>query len=380
MRHVHASGRFDATPAELTKALDFYALVEKADVITLTEVAPKPLGAAILAWAKSNGWFFWHPGGRGPSECAILSRHRFDKRTAFRLSDITLKTGRTAPLYLTAAHIKGGPWIGVWHTPAHNGGLKPSLWATRVYRAALVGLRQARMRMRGGGVVLAADWNLDLRRSMIRAQLAKPYPAFRWALSVGQKPTLGGRVIDGVLTNLPVIRSAKTLPPQDGFDHRAVLTILGKKHPKPKPAPKPAPKPKPEQTTTVYPAIAAARKQSHDGPQFGVGECLMRVRMCYGIPAQQHDAAAAWRAAKVKHTRTPAPRGYPVFWTGGSHGYGHIAIATGDGNVWSTDIRRPGFFDLCPITEINARWGLTYAGWAEDVNGVAVQPSKEIRK
>jgi len=130
----------------------------------------------------------------------------------------------------------------------------------------------------------------------------------------------------------------------------------------------PAPKVK------VYPQIKAAREQSANGPQFGVGECMMRVRMCYGIPAVNPDAATAWRNARVKHgPRTKAPRGYPVFWTGGSHGFGHVAIATGDGNCWSTDIKRPGFFDLCPISEINARWGLTYVGWAEDLNGVPIK-------
>lgn len=130
----------------------------------------------------------------------------------------------------------------------------------------------------------------------------------------------------------------------------------------------------------IYPAIQAAREQSKNGPQFGVGTCLMQVRKCYGIAAREPDATSAWRTARVKHTNMRAPRGYPLFWTGGSAGHGHIAIATGDGNCWSTDIDRPGFFDLCPIEQIAAQWGLTEAGWAEDINGVTVQPSKEVRK
>jgi endonuclease/exonuclease/phosphatase family protein len=42
-----------------------------------------------------------------------------------------------------------------------------------------------------------------------------------------------------------------------------------------------------------FPAITAARKQSHEGPRFGVGLCLQRVRICFGIPALAGDATAA---------------------------------------------------------------------------------------
>jgi hypothetical protein len=183
----------------------------------------------MRVWAKRNGWHLWHPNRRGRNECAILSRRPLDHRRAFRLTGLTLKAGRTAPLYLVAAHIKGGPWIGAWHTPAHNGGLRRGLWPTRVYMSALTGLRAARMRMHGGGVALAADWNLDLRRCDVRAQLAKPYPHMQWGWTPGQKNTEGGRVIDGVLTNLPILEPSTTLPAQPGFDHRPVLTVLGPK-------------------------------------------------------------------------------------------------------------------------------------------------------
>lgn len=143
-----------------------------------------------------------------------------------------------------------------------------------------------------------------------------------------------------------------------------------------KPTPKPtapAPDPKPEPAILHYPAITAARTQSHAGPQFGVGECLMRVRGCYGIAAREHDAAQAWQLAKVKHPQTDPnkiPRGYPVFWTGGSKGFGHIAISAGNGKCWSTDIKRPGFFDYADIADIHAKWGLTLVGYTDDINGV----------
>lgn len=127
---------------------------------------------------------------------------------------------------------------------------------------------------------------------------------------------------------------------------------------------------------------AAALK---DGPKFGAGLCLRMVRTCYGVPAQAPDATAAWVNAKLKHRTTDPdtiPRGAPIFWTGGSQGHGHIAIATGNGHCWSTDILRPGYFDHVPIDLIRTKWGLPLVGWTEDLNSVRVwtkptEPAKE---
>jgi hypothetical protein len=129
-------------------------------------------------------------------------------------------------------------------------------------------------------------------------------------------------------------------------------------------------------TATIEQAIAAAVHQSTHGPAFGVGECQKRVRLAWGVPSDGTASAAAdWHNSRHRHATTDAasiPRGALVRWVGGSHGYGHVAIATGDGRCWSTDIRRPGWFDLVPITEIHARWGLTLVGWTEDIDGVTV--------
>lgn len=227
IRHVHASGRFDATNQQLVTALSAYE--QSADVITITEVAPDKYADVLEQWAVSRGWHLYHPQGRGKDECAILSRRHFERRATHRLTDLTLRSGRTAPIYLITARVHDGPWFGVWHSPAHNGGLRRQLWPTRVYLSALQGLRAARQTMHGGGVVLAADWNLDLRRPVIYAQLAKPYPHMRFGVGHAQAPTEGGRVIDGVLTNLSIVHRTRTLPKQPGFDHAAVLTVLATK-------------------------------------------------------------------------------------------------------------------------------------------------------
>lgn len=122
-------------------------------------------------------------------------------------------------------------------------------------------------------------------------------------------------------------------------------------------------------------AITAARTQSTQGPQFGVGLCLQRVRLCYGVGPVFADAAKAWVGAQLKHRTEVAaeiPRGVPVWWTGGRNGHGHVAIATGDGSCWSTDFERPGWFDRVRIDDITRAWALDFQGWSEDLNGVRV--------
>lgn len=121
-------------------------------------------------------------------------------------------------------------------------------------------------------------------------------------------------------------------------------------------------------------AVAVASASHTEGTVKAVGLCLQRVRECYGIGAQAPDAVGAWNLVPTKwvHTWYTPPLGTPVFWSGGSAGHGHIAIADGQGNVWSTDILRPGYWDLVPTAMIHSKWDLTYLGWTELLNGVRV--------
>ena len=113
------------------------------------------------------------------------------------------------------------------------------------------------------------------------------------------------------------------------------------------------------------------------------GWCLVFTRSCFGVPALYASATQAWQQAMNRHPTTDAasiPRGVPVFWTGGSHGFGHIALSRGDGTCWTTDFVRAGEVDVARIDAIGPGWGLTLAGWSEDVNGVRVyeQPVKPV--
>ena len=101
------------------------------------------------------------------------------------------------------------------------------------------------------------------------------------------------------------------------------------------------------------------------------GICLIFVRNCFNVGPVNPDAHAGYRAAKFKHgTAGTPPLGVPVWWTGGQHG--HVAISTGDGNCFSSDIKRKGKIDKVPISLITRRWGMLYRGWTEDINGVRI--------
>lgn len=128
-------------------------------------------------------------------------------------------------------------------------------------------------------------------------------------------------------------------------------------------------------------AIATARDWSKRGLFFGVGQCLATVRQYYGVAAGFPTAASSYEAAAHKYPSNDgrdAPRGAPIWWTGGSHGAGHVAISVGGGICLSTDWARPGKIDYARINEITARWGLDYKGPTQEINRVVVwepQPS-----
>lgn len=136
-------------------------------------------------------------------------------------------------------------------------------------------------------------------------------------------------------------------------------------------------------TRTVNEALSAAHEQSRYGPTFGTNECKMRTRLLYAVPSDgTPDATAAWHATDHKHDIGDVdaiPRGALVWWLGGTPtrsnpaGHGHVAICAGSGRVWSTDIKRPGRFDLVDIEVISASWPrLRLVGWSEDIDGVRV--------
>lgn len=104
------------------------------------------------------------------------------------------------------------------------------------------------------------------------------------------------------------------------------------------------------------------------------GMCLQWSRERAAIGALFPDAATAWRNAFHRHKgdRDP-PRGAMVYWLGGSHGYGHIAVALGGGKVRSTDAGGAGHVATVAVGWVEDHWGLPYAGWADNVNDQVIK-------
>lgn len=118
---------------------------------------------------------------------------------------------------------------------------------------------------------------------------------------------------------------------------------------------------------TPQSALGWARSQR----TFASGMCLKFVRTSYNVSPKYASAAIAWNKSKFRHSSTP-PKGVPVWWTGGSRGFGHVAISDGGGFVISSDTGGKGRVGRTSIRRITKTWNQTYRGWTEDINGVRV--------
>ena len=104
-----------------------------------------------------------------------------------------------------------------------------------------------------------------------------------------------------------------------------------------------------------------------------IGRCLQYSRTWLEIDPRYPSATVAWNEANVRHTDRNPKDGAPVFWTGGSHGYGHIALHTRNGRIRSTDVLSGGLVSTVTLSWFDTHWpGLKYVGWTEDVNGITI--------
>lgn len=120
--------------------------------------------------------------------------------------------------------------------------------------------------------------------------------------------------------------------------------------------------------TTAKQATDNAKRYTSNQP----GMCLKYTRTWLEIASYYGDAATAWKHAKHKHTDRKPPSGAPVLWVGGSHGYGHAALSLGGGKIRTTDATNTGQTSTQSLDYPERAWGLTYAGWTEDLNNVTI--------
>jgi hypothetical protein len=98
--------------------------------------------------------------------------------------------------------------------------------------------------------------------------------------------------------------------------------------------------------------------------------CLRYTRLVFRVGPKYPSAKSAWNHAQFKHPGdTNPPRGVPVFFSGI---FGHVAPSLGGGTVRSTAWPSSNRIGNVTIGALCARWGRTYLGWTEDLNGVRV--------
>lgn len=122
---------------------------------------------------------------------------------------------------------------------------------------------------------------------------------------------------------------------------------------------------------------------------YPVGMCARFTRECFGVGALgdfdgdgDADAVDQWAAARIKnHDDRNPPAGVPMFWAGGSKGYGHAAVSLGGGRVRSTDRPTAGLVGDTTIEDIERSWRMTYLGWSEDLYGNEIpDPEGDLRR
>lgn len=132
----------------------------------------------------------------------------------------------------------------------------------------------------------------------------------------------------------------------------------------------------------VYTREQAAQRAEASRTTSAVGLCQKWTRTMIGAPSAgdvdgdgDADAVDGWKSepAKYRHPgdRRP-PRGVPVSWSGGRHGYGHRAVSLGGGMIRSTDAGGACRNATVPLSWVEAHWGLHYLGWSETMDGLLI--------
>lgn len=119
-------------------------------------------------------------------------------------------------------------------------------------------------------------------------------------------------------------------------------------------------------------AVAVAKSYSYYSPP---GMCQQFTRVCFGVGAYFGSARLAWLGAKKRHyvdRGSEVPAGVPVYWLGGSRGFGHAAVSLGGGYCRSTDWPSSGRVGTARIDDVTRAFNQTLVGWTEDINGSVI--------
>lgn len=222
---VHQSGFAHADYDQWTAMLKRNAVIDRhpTHVMLTTESASHEARSAIADFCRKAGLDYYHPEGAGPGQCALMAREEITREKVERLTDLTLKSARKAPINAVRGYVYDSYWD-VWHSPAHNDRLSPG-WPTKVYFSSMAGLEA----MGGSTRAVFADWNAPLDAPHIQRELL--LPGMKWAVGHHQHGTHGKHLIDGgqVSKNIEILHRSRTLreiPGAPDFDHRGIQTVL----------------------------------------------------------------------------------------------------------------------------------------------------------
>ena len=107
--------------------------------------------------------------------------------------------------------------------------------------------------------------------------------------------------------------------------------------------------------------------------------CLAVAQKTFNVAPFAATAQIAWNWNNTKHQDRNLPDGcfVPIWWTGGTGNYGHVAVAKRTGNhiqIWSSPYRHKPYFDYfegelnATIDNVSRIYGVAYAGWTETMN------------
>ena len=247
--HVHSSSRYSRSPESLRRAIEDY-IAAGADVITFTEVAASPREKPLYSFkgwgaltgdlhARNDGGIMWDTTKwvaleEFNHEIATVSwfttrGHKFPNIAATSVILKSILTGKT--MLVSVAHMP----------PAVQGptgflGMPRRLAA---YASALEGWRTfwrtQRREKNLDGLMIVADWNLDLRLPWVRAYFNQNFPKFDvvWE-GRGEFPdkrtgtTGSGKIIDFTMIKgkLDRLYGPTILPDDDSSDHRPYRETL----------------------------------------------------------------------------------------------------------------------------------------------------------
>ncbi|WP_155992090.1 hypothetical protein [Nocardioides sp. URHA0032] len=235
--HIHASGRFDATPAEARAAWDDFRSTRGVKLITATEYGSGKFDGAL----KADGWDYF----RGSGECVVAwATDTFEP--AWRGAGYATRIGtrffrggnhdaRTPLTSMPLRHIVTGriAMVRVPHTPAHiqagDGFRKTTtrvLEQGRAWVTSLAGMGRRSRRFRAdhknAAEIICGDFNVDVHRAHWRGVVSAAL-GLHCATPIPDGGDLGKRLVSWFFYRGLGVATTGVMRPVKGFDHKPVL-------------------------------------------------------------------------------------------------------------------------------------------------------------